>query len=204
MEEINWGILSRCPVKQRLIQDLLTHIFPGDGVKACTTWQEGQHFNCQAWIWDGLFVKDWQGPFLILKGGTEPFLPPSTQHGFVLEQPFELRDFLGYLLQVRALATQIYPMGSCFFNLSTRQLHTHGGQTLPLREKEAALLAFLLSSPERKADKQTLLENVWGYGANVETHTLETHIYQLRQKIEPDPSCPVILLHEETVYRLAC
>lgn len=70
-----------------------------------------------------------------------------------------------------------------------------------LTEKEAALLECLFLRAGAIVLRQELLEYIWGYGENIETHTLETHIYRLRQKIEDDPSNPKILLTQENGYR---
>lgn len=72
-----------------------------------------------------------------------------------------------------------------------------------LTEKEAAILARLAQARGAIIPKSALLADVWGYGPNVSTRTLETHIHRLRRKIEDDPRRPTKLLTEEGGYRLA-
>jgi DNA-binding response OmpR family regulator len=71
-----------------------------------------------------------------------------------------------------------------------------------LTEKEAAILKYLYRSGQRVIGRETLLGEVWGYNAGVTTHTLETHVYRLRQKIERNPSRAEILVTEPGGYRL--
>ena len=78
----------------------------------------------------------------------------------------------------------------------TRQRKVH------LTEREAAIVKFLYRMGDRPVPRATLLDEVWGYNARVETHTLETHIYRLRQKMEPTPRRPTLLLTEDGGYRL--
>jgi len=71
-----------------------------------------------------------------------------------------------------------------------------------LTDKESAILKFLHRAGGRPVARQILLNEVWGYNSAVTTHTLETHIYRLRQKIEPNPSQARLLLTENGGYRL--
>ena len=71
-----------------------------------------------------------------------------------------------------------------------------------LTEKETAILKFLYRAGGKVVSRDTLLDEVWGYNAGVNTHTLETHVYRLRQKIEPDPQQNAILVTEPGGYRL--
>ena len=71
-----------------------------------------------------------------------------------------------------------------------------------LTEKETSILKYLYRSGEKVVGRDTLLGEVWGYNAGVTTHTLETHVYRLRQKIEHDPSNAQLLVTEPGGYRL--
>ena len=73
-----------------------------------------------------------------------------------------------------------------------------------LTEKEVAILSYLADAKGQIITRRDLLTQLWGYVDGVETHTLETHIYRLRQKLELDPVKPEILLTEDQGYRLKC
>ena len=71
-----------------------------------------------------------------------------------------------------------------------------------LTEKETAILKYLCRTGNKVVARDVLLSEVWGYNAGVTTHTLETHVYRLRQKIEADPSNAILLVTEPGGYRL--
>lgn len=75
-------------------------------------------------------------------------------------------------------------------------------ELIRLTEKETAILKYLKRSDGSPISRDVLLDEVWGYNAGVTTHTLETHIYRLRQKIEPNPSNATILITDAGGYRL--
>ena len=76
------------------------------------------------------------------------------------------------------------------------------GSKIRLTEKETSILKYLYRAGEKVVTRDILLQEVWGYNYGVTTHTLETHIYRLRQKIEPDPANARLLLTESGGYRL--
>jgi len=71
-----------------------------------------------------------------------------------------------------------------------------------LTEKEVQLLRFFHQNKGRELSKDKLLQEIWGYHPEAETHTLETHIYRLRQKLEEDPNTPQLLLNGKEGYWL--
>ncbi len=82
-------------------------------------------------------------------------------------------------------------------------LNGEDGRTVRLTEKETAILQYLYRAGGATVSRETLLREVWGYRPGITTHTLETHIYRLRQKIERDPSHTRLLVTEPGGYRLA-
>ncbi|MFQ5534368.1 MAG: response regulator transcription factor [Sphingomonadales bacterium] len=98
----------------------------------------------------------------------------------------------------------IFNFGAYTFQPSAKILiDKTGGQKIRLTEKETAILKYLYRAGENIVGRDVLLNEVWGYNAGVTTHTLETHIYRLRQKIEPDPSNAKLLITESGGYKLA-
>lgn len=97
----------------------------------------------------------------------------------------------------------ILSLGPYRFQPSAKVLIEQNGGKIRLTAKETSILKFLYRSAANLTSRDVLLREVWGYNANVTTHTLETHIYRLRQKIEPDPAKANLLKTEPGGYRLA-
>ncbi|WP_114286380.1 response regulator transcription factor [Candidatus Halocynthiibacter alkanivorans] len=96
----------------------------------------------------------------------------------------------------------VFQLGPYTFKPAMKMLITEDDRKVRLTEKETNILKFLYRSTEGVVPRDVLLHEVWGYNAGVTTHTLETHIYRLRQKIEPDPSNARLLVTESGGYRL--
>jgi DNA-binding response OmpR family regulator len=118
---------------------------------------------------------------------------------------------LGVLLaRIRAQLRQhersedaVFNIGPFSFRPSAKMLQDDkANRKIRLTEKEAAILKFLYRAGEKVTSRDVLLNEVWGYNAGVTTHTLETHVYRLRQKIERDPSRAEILVTMPGGYRL--
>jgi DNA-binding response OmpR family regulator len=97
----------------------------------------------------------------------------------------------------------IFSLGPYTFKPSIKILVTADDKKIRLTEKETNILKFLYRATEQVVPRDILLHEVWGYNASVTTHTLETHIYRLRQKIEPEPGKASILITENGGYRLS-
>ncbi len=98
----------------------------------------------------------------------------------------------------------VFAIGPYTFRPSAKLLvEPESNRKIRLTEKETAILKYLYRAGDKVVAREVLLDEVWGYNAGVATHTLETHIYRLRQKIERDPSDAVLLLTEPGGYRLA-
>jgi DNA-binding response OmpR family regulator len=96
----------------------------------------------------------------------------------------------------------VFKLGPYSFRPALKVLVTEDDNKIRLTEKETNILKFLYRAAIPVVPRDMLLQEVWGYNAAVTTHTLETHIYRLRQKIEPDPSNVRLLLTESGGYRL--
>jgi DNA-binding response OmpR family regulator len=97
----------------------------------------------------------------------------------------------------------VFRIGPYEFRPADRLLLDEKGKKLRLTDKEANILKYLYRAGAKAVPREELLAEVWGYNAGVTTHTLETHVYRLRQKIESDPAHARLLVTEAGGYRLA-
>jgi DNA-binding response OmpR family regulator len=121
-------------------------------------------------------------------------------------KPFK---FAVLLARIRAQLRQheqsedaVFTIGPYTFKPANKLLVDEKGSKIRLTEKETSILKYLYRSGEKVVTRDVLLHEVWGYNAGVTTHTLETHIYRLRQKIEKDPSNAELLVTEMGGYKL--
>jgi DNA-binding response OmpR family regulator len=122
-------------------------------------------------------------------------------------KPFKLPVLLArlraQLRQHEQSENAVFQLGPYLFKPAQKMLVDENERKIRLTEKETNILKFLYRAPDGVVPRDVLLHEVWGYNAGVTTHTLETHIYRLRQKIEPDPSNVSLLVTESGGYRLA-
>jgi DNA-binding response OmpR family regulator len=95
-----------------------------------------------------------------------------------------------------------FQVGPYIFKPAQKLLVDGDGKKIRLTEKEASIIRYLFRAGQKAVTRDELLEEVWGYNSGVTTHTLETHVYRLRQKIERDPSNAEILVTENGGYKI--
>ena len=132
-----------------------------------------------------------------LDSGANDYIPKPFRLGVLLARlRAQLRQF-----ELSDDAT--FPIGPYTFRPSAKMLvNSETSRKVHLTEKETAILKYLYRMGDRAVGREVLLDEVWGYNAGVTTHTLETHIYRLRRKIEPEPTSARILVTEPGGYRL--
>lgn len=157
-----------------------------------------------------LLRKDgFKNPIIMLTGNAsdaDTVLGLDSGANDYVSKPFRFAVLLAriraHLRQHESSDDAVFQIGQYTFRPSSKHLVNAKGGKLRLTEKETAILRFLYRAGQQIVTRDVLLREVWGYNANVTTHTLETHIYRLRQKIEADPTHAVLLVTEAGGYKL--
>jgi DNA-binding response OmpR family regulator len=150
-----------------------------------------------------------KSPILMLTGhdtDSDEILGLESGANDYVTKPFR---FSVLLARIRAALRQhdqsedvVFTIGPYSFQPAAKLLESPDGGKVRLTDKETSILKYLYRQGPKTITREVLLKEVWGYNNRVTTHTLETHIYRLRQKIERDPSNARLLVTEDGGYRL--
>jgi DNA-binding response OmpR family regulator len=150
-----------------------------------------------------------KSPILMLTGhdtDADEILGLESGANDYITKPFR---FSVLLARIRASLRQhdqsedvVFTIGPYSFQPAAKLLEGSDGAKVRLTDKETSILKYLYRQGPKTITRDVLLKEVWGYNNRVTTHTLETHIYRLRQKIERDPANARLLVTEEGGYRL--
>src|SRR5438477_11773345 len=151
----------------------------------------------------------YKAPIIMLTGhdtDSDTILGLEAGANDYVTKPFR---FAVLLARIRAQLRQheqsedaVFSIGPYTFRPSSKLLINPKGNKVRLTEQETAILRYLYRAGQKPVSRETLLQEVWGYNSGVTTHTLETHIYRLRQKVERDAAAPAILVTEAGGYKL--
>ncbi len=131
-----------------------------------------------------------------LEAGANDYVTKPFKFGVLLAR------VRAHLRQHEQSEDAVFNIGPYQFQPAAKLLVTEDEKKIRLTEKETAILKYLYRVSGRAVARDVLLHEVWGYNAGVTTHTLETHIYRLRQKIEPDAKEASLLVTEGGGYKL--
>ena len=146
-----------------------------------------------------LFIKDYGS------GETSSFQGLMDNHHFI-EKPFRIHYFIkkiDFVIAKISGSTNVkHNIGPFIFFPEKKVITLNDQTTIELTEKEVGILKCLLSSDKEIVDKDKILKQVWNYNPGMTTHTLETHIYRLRQKLEINPSVPRLIVSEDGGFKI--
>ncbi|WP_281299910.1 MULTISPECIES: response regulator transcription factor [unclassified Iodidimonas] len=132
-----------------------------------------------------------------LESGANDYISKPFRFGVLLAR------MRAHLRQHEQSEDAVFQIGPYVFKPANKLLvQEDKGTKLRLTEKETSILKYLYRAGGQSVSREELLNEVWGYNAGVTTHTLETHVYRLRQKMELDPSDARLLVTEPGGYRL--
>ena len=150
-----------------------------------------------------------KGPIVMLTGqasDSDTILGLDAGANDYIAKPFKFGVLLArlraQLRQHEQSEDAVFTIGRFTFKPASKLLVDDKGSKVRLTEKETSILKYLFRAGEKVVTRDVLLHEVWGYNAGVTTHTLETHIYRLRQKIEKDPANAELLITETGGYKL--
>src|SRR5271169_947072 len=140
-------------------------------------------------------------------GDSDTILGLESGANAYVTKPFKFNVLLAHIrAQLRSHEQSedaVFHIGPYEFRPAAKMLLDARGKKIRLTDKETNILKYLYRASGKVISREELLTEVWGYNAGVTTHTLETHVYRLRQKIEPEPTGPKLLITEAGGYRLA-
>lgn len=145
-------------------------------------------------------------PVFLLSSEAEE-ISEKSNFNIIIAKPLSLDSFLNQLLsQINLLDNSAD--GYLHFNRyelrpSAKEiLNSRNDEVIKLTEKEVAIIKYLYKARDKIVSKNELLQEVWGYRPDVTTHTIETHIYRLRQKVEHDEAEAQLIMTEDGGYKL--
>ena len=136
----------------------------------------------------------------------DAFPTGDTKKIYFIEKPFRIENFYKVIFTILANISNskdlIHKIGPFTFFPLKKFIILEDNKKIDLTEKEVDILKCLIGSGKKAVDRDKLLKQVWNYSPEVTTHTLETHIYRLRQKLETDPSIPRLIISKGGGFRI--
>lgn len=144
---------------------------------------------------------------LIFLAREEPVELEESALNKIMFKPLVLEDFLNQVksgINLLENSADGYLTFNCYElrPVSREILNLRNNEVVKLTEKEVAIIKYLYKACDKIVSKNELLQEVWGYSPDVTTHTIETHIYRLRQKVEHEDASAQLILTEDGGYKL--